>query len=200
MLYRRRRTAIAAAGDVAEYERITRECVALVADDPISQRILKAELADIIHARRPQDPETLGLLTLDSGWATTLDPRSPRAAWRLMLVATVLIDRGKYDEAEPILKVVNDFVHSRTIPGNYFVGWADSLQGAWLAVKGEPDEAELLLIAGLENLRKSRGDHHPLTHEACDRLVNFYKQAGREAEATHYDELLIASTPQPAGE
>ncbi|MBI2826993.1 MAG: serine/threonine protein kinase [Planctomycetia bacterium] len=187
-----------ARGDLRENERILRECVAMVTHDLVSERAQKAALASVVHAQRTQDPETLELLALDSGWATALIPRSPHSAYRHLTLAQVLIDRGKFDEAEPVLKVVNDFVHPKTMPGSYYIGWADSLTGTWLAAMGKRDEAEPLLVAGLENLRKSRGDHHRLTHEALDRLVSFYRQNGRSADAERYIKLLTIRNSRPA--
>ena len=80
-----------------------------------------------------------------------------------LTLAQLLVDQGRTEDAENILRTAYDFAHQKTMPGSYFIGQADSLMGAWLALKEQADEAEPLLIAGLDNSRKSRGDHHAMT-------------------------------------
>jgi hypothetical protein len=57
-------------------------------------------------------------------------------------------------------------------------------------VQGDVVESERLLLSSVQNLRKSRGDHHHLTREAAIALVNFYQTRGRPAEAAPFEPLL----------
>ena len=86
--------------------------------------------------------------------------------------AEALIDSGHVAEAADHFGRAYAWIHERSVPDCFLVGVADSVQGKLLARQGKPDEAEPLLIAGLENLRRSRGDHHLLTRQARDRLVS----------------------------
>jgi tetratricopeptide (TPR) repeat protein len=187
-----------ARGDMAENERMYRECILTAEQNAQPTQSMKIALADVIHSQRPFDPETEKLLPIpDISHPNVMSPSNPNAADLHLLYAKLLIDRGKLDEAEPFLKYVSDFVHHKTMPGSYGVGQADSLTGALLAAKGKASDAEPLLLAGLENLRSSRGDHHRLTHEARDRLVNFYRRTGRDEEADQYTEILKVDASLP---
>ena len=59
--------------------------------------------------------------------------------------------------------------------------WRQRVTDQLPAGQGKLDKAKTLLIAGLENLRHSLGDHHLLTRQARDRLVGFYRATGRDA-------------------
>ena len=123
------------------------------------------------------------------------NPRSPDGVVLHFALAEMLLGEGNVDEAEAALSAPYEFVHQKTIPNGYFVGMSDSVKGACLAAQRKPDEAESLLIAGLENLRQSRGDHHRLTRDARDRLVAFYRQTGRDEQADQYVKLLGPGFP-----
>jgi tetratricopeptide (TPR) repeat protein/tRNA A-37 threonylcarbamoyl transferase component Bud32 len=182
-----------ARGDLAEAERIYRDCLARPRSDYLPHDIMKVKLAMIIHDQRSFDAEAERLLRELVNPNFGLNTAYPRGVMPYLVLAQLLIDQRRAGEAEKSLRAVRNFVHQKTIPGSYYIGFADSLMGAWLAGNGQQDEAEPLLIAGLENLRKSRGDHHRLTHEALDRLVSFYRKAGREQQADEYAKLLNAS-------
>ena len=81
--------------------------------------------------------------------------------------------------------------------GNYRIGVADSLMGELFWAKGDNNAAEPLLIAGFENLRKSRGDHHKLTREAQSRIISFYRKTGNVEQAARYELILQPKSPTP---
>ncbi len=183
-------------GNLTESERVGRECVELNSLSVETREEMEVGLANVIQSQRPSDPEIERLLHPPAlGWTSPILPKFPHLVMRHLALANYLIENARLDEAEPILRFAHEFVHSKTLPGNYYIGLADSLMGALLATKQQDSEAEPLLIAGFENLRKSRGDHHRLTRKARDRLVKFYRQTGRDEQADKYVGLLGTAVP-----
>ena len=122
------------------------------------------------------------------GWSASLVASRPQRVLRHLILAQILIDDQKIDEAESLVLVAHEFVHNRTIPGNYFIGVADQVMGNWLAAKGQVSEAESCLLAAVDNLRTSRGPTHRLTMSALESLKQLYRTTGRMNDLERLDE------------
>jgi tetratricopeptide (TPR) repeat protein len=137
-------------------------------------------LAVSIHKQRPSDEEAeKRLSSWRDEWVLRRRFLEVEILLRPLSLAQLSMDKARWDDAEGVLRFAWSHTHAHSMPGSYLTGLTDSLLGACLSAKGKPDEAEPLLVAGLENLRISRGVEHPLTREAHDRLVVFYRSVGR---------------------
>jgi len=189
---------VGATGDLAEQERIWRDCIRQAIKPKHLAVDWPSALADSIHSQRPNDPETEKLISIPPGNPTdVLVPDYPHVADRYLFCIRMLIDRGRLAEAETLLKPVHESVHQKTMPNNFRIGLADSLMGALLAAKGDNEAAEPLLIAGFENLRKSRNDNHHLTRQALDRLLSFYRKTENAEKLARYEHILEPVSSQP---
>ncbi|MBX3412765.1 MAG: tetratricopeptide repeat protein [Pirellulales bacterium] len=117
-------------------------------------------------------------------------PADPEAAWRRVVVARILLEIGEQDAIDADFTTTLEFMRKHALPGSWYLGDAEAVMGKLRSAQGRDEEAEAHLIAGLNILRKSRGDQHWLTREAATALVKFYKKTGREAEAVPYEPLL----------
>lgn len=110
-----------------------------------------------------------------------INGRHPEIVFYNAHAAEILLSQGKVAEAGAILEPNHKFAHAHIVPGSYYIGLVDSVMGAYRQAIGENEEAENLLLAGYENLRKSRGERHYFTRDAARRLERFY-HAQRNAE------------------
>ena len=187
-----------ARGNLAEQERLWRDYIRQSKEPLGGISYKKVQLAYVIYSQRPKDPEIDNLLSIpNDNLEKYITPTDPHSTDAYLLHTRLLIDRGKLAEAESILKPISIFLHEKSMRGNYRIGVADGLMGELLSAKGDNKAAEPLLIAGFENLRKSRGDHHRLTREAQARVVNFYRKAGNVEQATKFEHILQPVSQQP---
>ena len=151
-------------GNFAEAEQLFRDCLIRARWHQVHAS--KYGLVMCIHAQRPTDPEALdiarGEVSPGNNWA----PAYPVDAISNLIAAELLIERQSLDEAATILRPAYEWIHQKTFPDGYMTGLADGAQGKLLAAQGKLEEAERQLLASLENLRKSRGEHHWLTRKA----------------------------------
>ncbi|HEY1603609.1 MAG TPA: serine/threonine-protein kinase [Pirellulales bacterium] len=171
-------------GNLEEQERIGRECLTMDNIAFETRDAIEVGMAGVIQTLRPDDNQVDQLLYEPSrGWTASLTASHPHRVMRHLTRVQMLIHQQRLDEAEPLLQMAHGFAHGKTIPGSYFQGLADSLMGSWLAAHDQSAEAEKYLLAGVKNLRVSRGDGHPLTLDAQARLTRFYQETNRAAAA-----------------
>jgi tetratricopeptide (TPR) repeat protein len=100
-----------------------------------------------------------------------------------------LIRQRKYDEAEPLLRECAT-VNVRERPGGWKAGWAKSLLGGALLGKRRYSDAEQVLVAGCEAIRreeKSLPAHfRPRVGEVVGWLVRLYDESDRPGEAAKW--------------
>ena len=101
-------------------------------------------------------------------------------------LGAVLLEDEQTAAAEPILREALALASERLLPGHGSRAEASVALGGWLAEQGQRAEAETLLVAGYEGLRTSRGEGHPSTAQARDRLVRLYEGWDRPTEAARY--------------
>ncbi|MBX3412767.1 MAG: protein kinase [Pirellulales bacterium] len=151
--------------------------------------------AHVVYLKHKLHPQVANehLLTDTTGpveeWLTAFSPKY-HDPWKRVVLAKILVDKGLHDRIDDAYtRILNDLQGSPT-PTLWLVAHAESVMGELRAAQGRNEEAERLLLSGLANLRKSRGEHHWLTREAASALVTFYKNTGREAETVSYEPLL----------
>ncbi|GAB5534900.1 MAG: hypothetical protein Rubg2KO_11490 [Rubricoccaceae bacterium] len=105
------------------------------------------------------------------------------------LRAPVLLDQGRFVEAEALLRPTLDALRL-SAPGTWAIHIAESLLGAALAGQGRAAEAEPLLVESLRRHRVGVGDRHHWTPYMARQLVEFYDSRGRSDEADPYRPLL----------
>ncbi len=120
---------------------------------------------------------------------------APGECYERLTMSKILIEQDRHQEVAEIVAATLKFLNTSTIPGNWCIGYAESVMGKLRDAQERDEEAEALLLSGLANLRKSRGEHHHLTREAAGALVKFYQQHNRAAEAVPYEPLL--KLPEP---
>lgn len=174
-------------GDLAEAEKAYRHAYRMTPPTHKAD-LLPVRLAVVIHRQRPEDGEAEDVLSYYADWKNW-HRQQPQKAIYTATLAEIYLDRGKIQEAGEILAATHDFVHQNVATGSYYIGVTDSVCGLHRAAIGEFAEAEHLLLAGLDNLQKSRGSHHQLTRDAADRLARFYGSRGNTAEALKYAAL-----------
>jgi tetratricopeptide (TPR) repeat protein len=122
-----------------------------------------------------------------------LMPNYPNHSYPLIVRARWLASQGRFAEAQQTLAPALDYLETKTIPGNWYLGDAQSAMGMLLAKQSaDPERAESLLRSGLANLRQSRGERHWLTRAAAQALIDFFRERQRFDEA---DELAPLTLP-----
>jgi tetratricopeptide (TPR) repeat protein len=109
----------------------------------------------------------------------------------LIALSHALMAQQRQAEAMPYLREALDSVERYPqIRFPWFKGEVQSTLGAALATRGEPREAEKLLLAGYEGLRDVPSTPPPRLRAALERLVVFYVANGRSAEAAAWRKRL----------
>jgi tetratricopeptide (TPR) repeat protein len=147
-------------------------------------------LAQLIFEQRPDDAEIDALVDVSN---IKLMPNYPNHSYPLIVRARWLASQGRFAEAQQTLAPALDYLETKTIPGNWYLGDAQSAMGMLLAKQSaDPERAESLLRSGLANLRQSRGERHWLTRAAAQALIDFFRERQRFDEA---DELAPLTLP-----
>ncbi len=118
----------------------------------------------------------------------TLGEDHPNMAFFSMGLGRVLSDLGRAEEAEPILRRSLESFEQRS-KGRNVASARSALAGALLRQR-RYGEAEQLLEASYPVLAESYGDDHRITRRALDRMVQLYRETGRDREAARYRAVL----------
>ncbi len=102
------------------------------------------------------------------------------------------IEIGRIAQAEELIRGTLLRIHEDPEHERHIEALARSVHGRALGLLGELDNAEVLLLGGLDDLRKTVGDEHPLTAQAAQYLVTFLDDTGRIGAADEYRSLLTA--------
>ena len=89
--------------------------------------------------------------------------KSRYAAEPMTLLARILVKKGRYTEAEPVLRHALEIREQQLPPRNWETAKTRSVLGAALAGLGRFEEAEPLVLAGYEIITKDRGPQHRRT-------------------------------------
>lgn len=107
---------------------------------------------------------------------TTLRPEHPDIVPTLVGVGEALMALGRPSEAEPVLREALTLGVSALPAGHWRIALAESALGELMMLTGHEDPRPLL-TSGFEGLQRVRGDWHPATHRAGERL----RELGRGA-------------------
>jgi len=127
-------------------------------------------------------------------------PRQPMAVAGLVdslarLARTLLAERKYTDAAAPAQECSE--ICEKELPGDWHSFHARSLLGASLLGQSKFSEAEPLLLAGYEGMKKLEGtitpDDKPCLKEALRRVVNFYEATGEPERAADWKKRLEES-------
>jgi eukaryotic-like serine/threonine-protein kinase len=100
-------------------------------------------------------------------------------ATALLGLGELLLDREDAVGAEPLLREALTIRQRALSPGDGEIGQAESLLGACLSALGRFAEAEPLLLRGHRTLQAARGEAHPSTQHAVERLIAHRERKGR---------------------
>ena len=189
-------------GREAEAEPLLADLVALgrrllPPDDPDlamvlgDQALARLFLGDVEAAER-LNAEALRIQSarFDAGHTVLEETRGVRAA--------VLMERGRYREAEATLRrVAAAFETGFDGPGHYEKTIAGAGLGVALLGQGRLDEAEPLLRENTDRLRRQLGDANGWTRIAAGHLADLYARTGRPGAAAPY-RALADQTPADA--
>lgn len=181
--------AVQSQGRLAEAESLYRAALA------IREKVLGGD-----HPETARTHMNLGWLLHDLGrYAEALDEAAVVLAQRKAFgdghpaVGSTLIMRGqsllrldRVREAEAAFRDALAIREQGLPAGHWLIAATRSALGEALAVQRRYAEAEQLLLAALEVLRKERGEEQELTRLAKTRLVMLYERWGKLAEAAKY--------------
>ena len=126
-------------------------------------------------------------------------PDSPLLAADLALLGRNLLDQAKWSEAEGVLRECLA-VREKAIPDSWQRFNAASLLGGALSGQGRYAEAEPLVLAGYEGLKRREGRLPTVgrTHlpDAAERIIRLYEAWGKPDKATAWKiQLGLADLP-----
>jgi tetratricopeptide (TPR) repeat protein len=107
-----------------------------------------------------------------------------------VLLAATLVRQGRHGEAEPLLRKALEARRAGLEEGHWLTANVEGLLGAALAGQGKADQAEPLLLRAYEGMRRAERVPPQLLTEAGERLVQFYEETGRAAEARSWESKL----------
>ena len=99
-------------------------------------------------------------------------------ATTLLGFGDLLVDRGRPEEAEPLLREALASRQASLQAGNWQIAEARSALGGSLSALGQP-EADPLLQGALVTLRRREGDADPITARAIQRLAAHRARSGQ---------------------
>jgi tetratricopeptide (TPR) repeat protein len=140
---------------------------------------------DAGHEARAQeryaDAEVAFRTALDE--AELFDTKDPKLGVSLNDLVKILVEQGKYREAEPLTQRTVAFMEE--VAGKNSPALAHTL--AWAAAfhnnSGKPDEAKRLLDRALAIQERALGPKHPDVATTLEDMTRWYRDAGRYGEA-----------------
>jgi tetratricopeptide (TPR) repeat protein len=119
--------------------------------------------------------------------------RKPDAAVTLERLGRVLMNRGEFAEAEPILRECLELRRQSLGAAHWLTYHTENEWGVCLARLGRYDEAEEALAASHAGLHSAFGAEDERTEAARQRLADLYESWGKPAEAARWQ-----ADPAPA--
>jgi tetratricopeptide (TPR) repeat protein len=105
----------------------------------------------------------------------------------LIALSHALVAERRWNDALPYLREALESIEKYPqVRFPWFKGEIQSTLGSVLAAQTQAAEAETLLLAGYEGLRRSASTPPPRLRAAIDRLVSFYTLTGRTDEAASW--------------
>ncbi len=145
----------------------------------------------------------VAMLTLKRGDAAAAEPLfreavailrkhadESRSSHCLANLAASLEAQNRHADAEPVYRDAIAVQRAKHPDGNITISLLESRLGDCLSVLGRHDEAEPLLLTSLTQIRAERGDAHPTSQAALQRLIRFYESAGQPDKSNKYRALL----------
>ncbi len=118
----------------------------------------------------------------------------PSIAQALINFSTLLIQQGKYADAEERVRHALKIL-SRVLPeGHWRRAYAESVLGASLTGLGQFEEAETLLLASISTFREQKGLTSSYTRQATEHLAHLYEAWERNDRAAEVRTLLRAAS------
>jgi tetratricopeptide (TPR) repeat protein len=114
----------------------------------------------------------------------------PSLATSLQNLAGVLLVKGDYKTAEPLLKEAMQISQKALAPDHWMLAESRSNYGACLTKLGRYRKAEEHLLVAHARLKTSLGDGHKRTQKAVQSIIKLYDTWGKADEATSYRALL----------
>jgi hypothetical protein len=101
---------------------------------------------------------------------------------------------GRIDEAEKLLREAVR-IRAENMPETHFLrATANGALGEFLTAQSRFSDAEPLLIASYESLKKSQTENSPRLRRALQRLANLYDAWNKPEQAAPYRASLSGST------
>jgi serine/threonine-protein kinase len=104
----------------------------------------------------------------------------------MTLLASLLIDTGRYEEALGLSKDAKAVWIEALAPGHWRTASAEAVEGAALAGLGRYEEAEKLLLASYGVLHEDKGAAHVYVVNSSRWLAKLYQAMGQPAKAARY--------------
>jgi eukaryotic-like serine/threonine-protein kinase len=150
------------------------------------------------YADAHRDPEAEKVLTQAVELRKrAIGPEHPDTLDSMTTLARVLLTEGKYSKAEATARETLSG-YERAMPDSWQLYLCRNLLGASLAGQKKSGDAESQLVSGYEGLLKKKDTIDAPSRfniaEASARVVRFYRQTGREDEASKWSEKIAAST------
>ncbi len=138
---------------------------------------LHQRLASILYSRGELDASLEHART-----AARLRENEERAS-DYLAEGNVLIEKGRYAEAETLLERAREMLEVQGSEGEQELLTALTSLGATLLYQGKYTEAELLLHRAWERRSELLGPEHPYTLTSLNNLANLLMKTGRESQA-----------------
>ena len=179
----------AARGDLETAEKDLREALAinrsLHGEDHPDIALVLGNLCGVLHAGgRLADAEALCSKALEM--SRRLLGEQPRVAAQMITLGSVMIDQGRADEAEPLLRRALAMDRSTLPQGHWRIADAESVLGACLTDLGRYREAEEMLLTSYPVLRSDTPAGSRYGRDARSRLRALYRAWGKPNAAAGF--------------
>jgi eukaryotic-like serine/threonine-protein kinase len=200
-------------GNAADAELLYRAALTVLNEQRIAKDRMVVEtlraLAALLHRWHETVPaETLAREAVEICRIHPSEFQDPNAAACLRTLGVILLDQGRPDEAEPVLR---EALGNLSLPEDWSIAppakiplpvrdrmaaTARCALGACLTQKGEYEEAEALLLGSLDVLDGACGKVGEYEAAAClRRIVTLYEAWGKPEQAAAYVALLTSTVP-----
>jgi serine/threonine-protein kinase len=112
----------------------------------------------------------------------------------LALLGDVLTYNGQSVEGERLLRQSLSIREQKLAPGDRWIAFARTQLGSSLARQGKFTEAERIILAGYEDLSRSKGTPTRQVAKALDRIIDLYEKWGKSEQAEAWRKKRPAST------